>query len=407
MRKVVRYFLLVLYFMIKLNTVTVMADSIYDSEDTLELYGESALLLDAKSGEILYEKNGKETKAIASTTKVLTCLIALEKGNPDDIVTVSENAASQPDVQMNMEEGEQYHLKDLLTGMMLESYNDVSVAVAEHIAGSTEAFAALMNERATKMGCVNSYFITPNGLDAEVNGMPNGSTAYDIALIMAEAIKNTEFLTITQTRQYTIHEINGKRTINAYNRNAFLDSYDGAISGKTGFTGKAGYCYVGAVKRDDRTFIAVTLASGWPPHKTYKWKDMQTLFGYGFDHFQYQTLEMDSDVIDKAIPVKNAKGNSYKETVYAKIEIPLHNTKRLLKHGDDYYAKLILPDVLEAPLSAGAIIGTLEIYVNDDMIEQRDVKIAHDVEKSDFFTKIYQILRYLFDKICLKPIEIT
>lgn len=398
MRKIFQGFLLFLYFIIKLNTVTVVAGSTYDSEDTLELYGESALLLDAESGEILYEKNGNEVKAIASTTKVLTCLIALEEGNLDDIVTVSEHAASQPDVQMNIAKGEQYRLGDLLTGMMLESYNDVSVAVAEHISGSTGAFARKMNERAKSIGCLNSYFITPNGLDAEIDGQANGSTAYDIALILAEAVKNMDFLKITQTRQYTIRELGGKRVVNAYNRNAFLDSYDGAISGKTGFTGKAGYCYVGAVKHDDRTFIAVTLGAGWPPHKTYKWKDMQVLFDYGFGNYYYEVLEIDLTHLNESIPIKNAKGNYYKETVYAQIEVPLDGTKRLLKTGDTYCGKLVLPEYLEAPLKKGDTVGMLEIYINNEVIEQRNVKIAHDVVEMDFFTKIYQILRHVFDK---------
>lgn len=407
MRKYISYFLLILYFMMKINTVTVMADSTYDSEDTLELYGESALLLDAKTGDILYEKNGNEIRAIASTTKILTCLIALENGRLDDVVTVSENAASQPDVQMNIASGEQYRLGDLLTGMMMESYNDVSVAVAEHIAGSTEAFAQKMNERAKDIGCQNSYFITPNGLDAEIDGLVNGSTAYDIALIMAEAIKNSEFLKITQTRQYTIHEIEDQRTVNAYNRNAFLDTYEGVISGKTGFTGKAGYCYVGAVKRDDRTFIAVTLGSGWPPHKTYKWSDMRTLFDYGFENYRYRTLEIDIDDYNETIPVKNAKGDYYNETIYARLELSLDNTKRLLKQDDAYYGKVILPESLEAPLKERDVIGRYEVYINDTVVETREVKMAHDVVEMDFFTKMYQILRYFFAKICRKSIEIT
>ena len=407
MKRIIQYVLLILCFVIELNMITVMADSAYDSEDTLELYGESALLLDAKSGNILYEKKGNEVKAIASTTKVLTCLIALENGNLDDIVTVSENAASQPDVQMHIVSGEQYRLGDLLVGMMLESYNDVSVAVAEHISGSTEAFAQRMNERAKSIGCKNSCFITPNGLDAEINGQENGSTAYDIALIMAEAINNPEFLEITQTRQYTIHELENKRTVNVYNRNAFLDSYEGVISGKTGFTGKAGYCYVCAVKRDDRTFIAVTLGSGWPPHKTYKWTDMRTLFDYGFANYKYRTLDFNPEENKKLIPINNAKGNNYKETVYAQYKVSLDQTKRLLNKNDSYYAKLVLPKNLQAPLEKGEIIGTLEIYVNNTVVEKREIRMAHDVVEMDFFTKIYQILRYFFAKICRKPIEIT
>ena len=356
------------------HTITVLADSTIDSNDNFGLYGESALLLDAQAGEVLYEKNGDEKKAIASTTKILTCLIALEEADQAEIVTVSENAAAQPDVQMNIAAGEKYVLGDLLRGMMLESYNDVSVAVAEHIAGSTDAFADLMNERAEIIGCENSYFITPNGLDAERDGKTNGSTAHDIALIMAEAIKNEEFLEITQTKQYTIQEVDDKRTVLAYNRNSFLDSYEGVLSGKTGFTGKAGYCYVGAVKRDNRTFIAVTLGSGWPPHKTYKWKDMNTLFNYAFDTFYYRKLDLSGVDIKESLPVKNGKISKYKETVCVDIEIPLDGTKRLLKESDSYYGKLNIPEELVAPVVKGESIGTLELYVNEELVETREVK---------------------------------
>lgn len=407
LRRIILYIMMFFYFLINYNVVTAVADSTYDSEDFLELYGESALLMDAKTGEVLYEKNGDKVRAIASTTKILTCLIALEEASQDDIVTVSANAASQPDVQMNIAEGEQYRLGDLLKGMMLESYNDVSVAVAEHVAGSAEAFSKKMNERAQKIGCKDSYFITPNGLDAKVNNKENASTAYDIALIMAEALKNDEFLAITQTKEITIHERNNQRVVNAYNRNSFLSSYEGALSGKTGFTGKAGYCYVGAVQKEDRTFIAVTLGCGWPPHKTYKWKDMNTLFDYGFENYFYRNLRLEEQKTTRSIYVEHAKGKHYKEKVYIEVKIPMENTVRLLKKTDHYYGKLILPKSLEAPLEENECIGRLEIYINNKMVERREIQVPYVVEKHNFWSNIYQILCYVFDKICRKSIEIT
>lgn len=407
MRKIMMVMGIFLYCLIKLNINTVMADFSYDSEDTLELYGESALLMDANTGEILYEKNGDAIRAIASTTKILTCLIAIEEANLDEVVTISEHAAAQPDVQMNAAKGEQYTLGDLLIGMMLESYNDVSVAVAEHIAGSTEAFADKMNERAKKIGCKNSYFITPNGLDAQINGKENTSTAYDLALILAEAIKNKTFLSITQTPSYTIREIEEKRIVNAYNRNAFLHSYEGMLSGKTGFTGNAGYCYAGAVNRDERTFVAVTLGSGWPPHKTNKWKDMNTLFDYGFDTFHYRSLQLKEGIEKKTYLIKNAKRNYYKEEVYLDVPIPLEDTKRLLKEGDKYYGHLIMEKELEAPLKKNEKIGELRIFKNGKLIETREVQVPYVVEKQDFWLNFHQILCYIFDRICRKSIEIT
>lgn len=400
MIKRILVWLIVFCLTINLNMKNIAADSLCNSDEHLELFGESALLMDVSSGTVLYEKNGYEKRAAASTTKILTCLIALESGNLTDVVTVSGNAASQPDVQMHIEEGERYYLKDLLIGMMLESYNDVSVAVAEHISGTTEKFAEKMNQRAKEIGCRNAYFITPNGLDGIWEGQENGASAYDLALILCEAIKNSEFLAITNIRQHTIKEIDDKRTVLAYNRNAFLDMYEGAITGKTGFTGKAGYCYVGAVQRDDRTFAAVTLGSGWPPHKTYKWKDMKTLFDYGFEHFEYKTIELKEEEKRIRIPVRNGKGSFYKEKVFALAEVNIEDTKRLLHHEDRYYGTLEVMDFLDAPVYKGQKVGIYRIYVNDTLAAQYDAVIAYNVEKLDFITKINQILRYFGDKIC-------
>lgn len=137
-------------------------------EELQNLHAQSAVLMDGASGRVLFEKNGYEKRAMASTTKILTCILALEKGDLEQIVTVSKNAARQPKVHLGMQEGEKFFLKDLLYSLMLESHNDSAVAVAEAIAGSTEEFAVQMNEKAREIGCRNSHFITPNGLDASV-----------------------------------------------------------------------------------------------------------------------------------------------------------------------------------------------------------------------------------------------
>jgi len=146
-------------------------------------------------------------RANASTTKIMTCILALENGKEDDIVTVSAYAASMPNVQLNIEEGEQYYLKDLLYSLMLESHNDSAVAIAEHIGGSVEGFSALMNEKAKELGCSNTCFLTPNGLDASVGEDTHGTTAHDLALIMRycswQSPRAERFLEITQTNAYS------------------------------------------------------------------------------------------------------------------------------------------------------------------------------------------------------------
>ena len=145
----------------------VRMEKVIEKPDQNSLYAKAAVLMDADSGRILYEKNGHQAMANASTTKILTCIIALENCDLDSEVTVSTLAASQPKVHLGMREGQKFYLKDLLYGLMLESYNDCAVAIAEHIAGTTGAFAKLMNDKAEEIGCEDSYFITPNGLDAK------------------------------------------------------------------------------------------------------------------------------------------------------------------------------------------------------------------------------------------------
>ena len=240
----------------------------------LNLYAQSAVLIDADSGRVLFEKNGNEILANASTTKILTCIIALEKGNLEDIVTASVEASKQPKVHLGMQEKEQFVLRDLLYSLMLESHNDSAVAIAEHVAGSVEAFADLMNQKAKEVGCNNTYFITPNGLDATDENGSHSTTASDLALIMRYCITESPmreaFLTITGTHSYSFSNVAETRNFSCTNRNAFLNMMEGAFSGKTGFTGKAGYCYVGALKQDERTFIVTLLACGWPNNKNYK-----------------------------------------------------------------------------------------------------------------------------------------
>ena len=260
------------------------------------LYALSAVLMDGDSGRVLYEKEGETPRANASTTKVLTCILALENGKGDDYVQVSSNAAAQPDVRLGIQKGEQYYLEDLLYSLMLQSHNDAAVAIAEHIGGSVEGFAAMMNQKAKEIGCTDTHFVTPNGLDARDSGGSHHTTARDLALIMRYAIQNPMFLKITETRDYSFSDIEKNRTFSLHNANAFLDMREGILSGKTGYTGDAGYCYVCAEEKDGRTFIVALLGSGWPNHKTYKWKDTAALLNYGEENYKYRSWWKDPEI---------------------------------------------------------------------------------------------------------------
>ncbi|MBP8720628.1 MAG: D-alanyl-D-alanine carboxypeptidase, partial [Lachnospiraceae bacterium] len=228
-----------------------------------KLYAKAAVLMDADTGRVLYGRAPDEALPMASTTKIMTLILALEYGNPDDVVTVSSYAAKMPEVRLGLHAGDRYVLQDLLYSMMLESHNDSACAVAEQVGGSVEAFAQMMNRKAAEIGLHDTYFITPNGLDAEDAVGVHSTTAEDLAKLMRYCVfvseEKEEFQEICQTRQYTFASCDGTRQFTVYNKNALLDQMDGVLAGKTGFTGNAGYCYVAAVNVGEKHFIVALL----------------------------------------------------------------------------------------------------------------------------------------------------
>ena len=177
------------------------------------LYARSAVLMDGDSGRVLFGKNEQEVLPMASTTKIMTCILVLELASPEELCEVSEKAASQPQVHLGMRSGESYYLKDLLYSMMLESHNDSAVCVAEHVGGTVEDFARLMNKKAAQIGCEHTHYVTPNGLDGEDKNGAHSTTAADLAKVMRYCIsqseKSEEFLTITRTAQYSFRKHEG------------------------------------------------------------------------------------------------------------------------------------------------------------------------------------------------------
>lgn len=339
------------------------------------LQAQYALLMDASNRRVLYEKNGYESAPMASTTKIMTLIVTLENADLNDIVTVSEYAASMPDVQLGMKKGEQYRLSDLCYSLMLESHNDTAVAIAEHVGGSVEGFAAMMNEKAAALGAYNTNFVTPNGLDAE----NHYTTAYDLAIIASYAIENEEFLEIIQTPTYTFHEQTTGRSFTVNNKDRFLTSYEGAIGIKTGFTGKAGYCFVGAVKQDDKCFVSVVLACGWPPHKTYKWTDTTNMMNYGVKEYNmkeilamgtsFQMVSVENSIEDAPI------------TPYVKDSVAL-----LLREGEQVTYDIQLPKTLEAPVKEDETIGEITIKIDDEIYK---ILPLYSKEKRTKITYIY------------------
>lgn len=370
------------------NKIPQMVDMTPAIEEPSELHALSAVLMDGDSGRVLYEKDGKTPLANASTTKVLTCIVALESSPGDDYVQVSRNAASQPEVRLGLQKGEQYYLEDLLYSLMLKSHNDTAVAIAEHCGGTEEGFARMLNRKAKQIGCKDTYFITPNGLDAQDENGKHHTTAEDLALIMRYAIKNKTFLHISQTRDYTFSEITGKRTFSVHNANALLDMMDGVLAGKTGYTSQAGYCYVCAWEEEGKTFVVSLLGCGWPNHKTYKWSDTKKLLSYGAYNYDYETYwqEPHTSKILVTDGVENMQNIGEKVYLRGKCSVTSEDREKeiLLKKGEAVTCKTEIPQKVSAPVLKGEKLGRIAYYLDGKLIASYPVYAERSVEKISF-----------------------
>lgn len=365
--------------------------TVKDSKDTIpestpveypnmKLYAIGSALMDADSGRVLYERKGNEPLPMASTTKIMTCIVALEEGNLEDIVTVSKYASTRPAVKLGIREGEQYILKDLLYSLMLESHNDVAVAIAEHVGGSVQGFAKMMNDKAKEIGCKNTHFVTPNGLDA--NG--HYTTAVELSKIASYAIKNEQFIKITNEPIWNFSEVKTGRKFAVSNKDRFLYIFDGAIGVKTGFTNKAGYCFVGAVKRNDKTLVSAVLGSGWPPNKSFKWSDTTKLMNYGLDNFEYKTIFEGTDDFQ---PIMVEDGIEGVTDTYVEGQLDL-----LVSKSDKVDYTYDMPEMVKAPIYKGSTVGYINIWINGEIYTKYPIRVSKTVAERDFNYCLDQIM---------------
>lgn len=354
----------------------------FHSED-LTLFAKGAVLIHCDNNRILYGKNANTPMPNASTTKILTCILAIESGKLQDVVTVSEYACKMPQVKLGFSAGDTFYLKDLLYSLMLESHNDSAVAIAEHIAGSVEKFAEQMNEKARELGCRNSHFVTPNGLDDADEGGVHSTSAYDLSCIMSYCLQNDNFLEITRTQSKQISNEKGTKTYSLNNHNALLTMMDGALTGKTGFTGDAGYCYVGAYEKDGKTFAFALLACGWPNNKSYKWSDSKKLIAYGEKNYARKEISKNEKTFTIGLRqgVLATRGIAYPTKVQAKVEG--FSQEMLLADTDKIAVTYDLEKALTAPVSAGDVVGQEKIYLNQCLIGTEDIRLTESVERFD------------------------
>ena len=339
-----------------------------------------AILIDAASGRVLWEKDAHKPLAMASTTKIMTALLALEQGNLNDTVKISKRAEAAPPVKMYLQEGEEISLSGLVHALMLQSSNDAAVAIAEHISGSVEEFCAAMTARAHELGAHNTIFETPNGLDAEYHQ----STAYDMAIITRYALSNAIFLEIINTPSKEV--TSSRTTYSITNKNRLLHEFEGANGVKTGYTGKAGHCFVGAARRDGMQLISVVFASGWGPRgKEQKWIDTKRILNYGFDNFENEIVVSEGDVAG-CLTVTRTRTPVVQLYYGDSVMLPVSDE-------DDIALIPRFPASLPAPVKENQAVGEGRIYIGGDYFTSIPIYTADAAERHDLKTSMEKVLR--------------
>lgn len=332
----------------------------------------AAIVLDTVSGRVLYEKNAYTRRSIASTTKIMTAIVAIENGNDDEDVIVSKRAATISGSQVNIKEGKTYKLGDLMYAMMLRSGNDAAIAIAEHVGGSVEAFAEMMNRKAAEIGATNTNFVTPHGLDDP----QHYSTPYDLALITQYALKNEKFCKIVGTKNSNFE---GEDITNT---NEMLGLYPGADGVKTGYTGQAGRCLVTSVTQNGWRIISVVLNCASRPVRA---QSSKVILDYAFGNYKsYEYLKKGEEVYK----IKLNKGLESKISVYSDRDISVP-----LKQEEVDRVKVVynIPNVIEAPIKIDSKVGTIDYMLDGKLLASSDIMSYDTVGRKDFY--------YYFDSV--------
>lgn len=347
--------------------------------NTLALSAKSAILIDGHTGRVLMEQNARERMGMASTTKIMTALIALEEGDLNSEVEISYFAAGMIGSSMYLKSGEKITLLDLIYGLMLNSGNDAAAAIAEHIGKDMETFADLMTQKAKSFGLNDTSFANSHGLDAD----NHYTTAYDLAQITRRALEIPLFAQIAATKAITIGMGENARTL--VNHNKMLSLYKGATGVKTGFTKKCGRCLVSSATRDCLKLIAVTL------NAPDDWNDHKQMLDYGFANYKWKSPVKKGDYM-KAVPLMGAEYD--KILLYAGEGVEL-----AAKSGDVIKVVYDVPNFVQAPVFNGQRIGSAQVLLSGKVIKTINLIAAEDIAPTneDRYKKTYfYIFRELY-----------
>ena len=333
-----------------------------------------AVLIEADTGTVLFGQDENRQLPMASTTKVMTALIALENAELTDLVTAGKNASGVAGTSLYLSVGETLTLEQLLYGLMLRSGNDAAVAIAEHVAGSVSAFADMMNQRAAELGA-DAHYVNPHGLDAA----GHRTSALGLALVMREAMKRQDFRRITGTRRKVIPWIGNEYSRVLENKNRLLRTYEGATGGKTGFTRKAGRCLVFSAERDGLSLIGAVLNCP-------TWFDTATvLLDYGFENFRMESALSEGEPVIE-LPVEGGVA----ETVTVVAAGPLRAAVRI---GTAVQLGKTLPKRLKAPVQAGQAVGSARLLAGEKELARCDLVAAASVPRRSFAQSVRRLLR--------------
>ena len=339
-----------------------------------ESTAKAACILDRETGRVLYEKNMHDRLPMASTTKVMTALLAIEKGDLSQEVTCSQNAFGVPGTSIYLAQGETLTLEEMLLGLMLSSGNDAAVAIAEHIGGSVEGFAQLMNARAKELGAVNTHFVNPHGLPDD----GHYTTAYDLALIAREAMGNDVFRQIVSTQRATISWAGRTYNRQLKNKNALLTDYEGATGIKTGFTSKAGRCLVFGAQRGEMELVGAVLScADWFDEAARLMDDC------------FETYEMTHMLgpLESAgeIPVRAGTKESAGMCLMEELRLPL-------KEGEAAQVVLEVLRGVDAPVYPGMHLGTARLVLDGQVIASSEIVASERVDTAGLRYNISRVI---------------
>ena len=341
--------------------------------ESIDLSGDNYILMEENSGRVLMENDIYSQMHMASTTKIMTALIAIELGDLEEYVEITEESVGVIGSSIYLELDEKVKLKDLIYGLMLRSGNDASVAIANHVGGSEEEFVEEMNKRAEEIGAKNTHFTNPHGLHDE----NHYSTPYDMALITREALSNETFSLIWGSKSFTSEREKNNHFVN---KNKTLWDYEGGDGGKTGYTSDAGRCLVSTAIRDNMRLIAVSLnASDW-------FNDNYKLFDYGFENYSLYTIYNKGQLLKKV----KVKDGSKDDLILVSDENLLYPMKK--EEVEDIKLNMDINKEVSIPVSTGEKYGSIKTYLDGKIIKNNDLFAKYEIKKRPLFQKIIDII---------------